>query len=77
MRKNVVIVSKNVHIRASLFKAPQNLVIISHGPERDFVFQLVDNSMFIDAWIKSRNMDFYSWITNSGKAAKISYPAQF
>jgi len=45
---------------ASMFKTPQNLVIVSHGPERDFVFQLVDNAKYIDAWIKSRNMDFYS-----------------
>ena len=47
-------------VNASLFKTPQNLVIVSHGPERDFVFQLVDNAKYIDAWIKSRNMDFYS-----------------
>ncbi len=47
-------------VNASLFKTPQNLVIVSHGPERDFVFQLVDNAKYLDAWIKSRNMDFYS-----------------
>jgi len=47
-------------VNASLFKTPQNLVIVSHGPERDFVFQLVDNAKHIDAWIKSRNMEFYS-----------------
>ena len=47
-------------VNASLFKTPQNMVIVSHGPERDFVFQLVDNAKFIDSWIKSRNMDFYS-----------------
>jgi len=47
-------------VNASLFKTPQNLVIVSHGPERDFVFQLVDNAKYIDSWIKSRNMDFYS-----------------
>ncbi len=47
-------------VNASLFKTPQNMVIVSHGPERDFVFQLVDNAKYIDSWIKSRNMDFYS-----------------
>ncbi|HRV29471.1 MAG TPA: hypothetical protein P5522_11890 [Spirochaetia bacterium] len=47
-------------VNASLFKTPQNLVIVSHGPERDFVFQLVDNAKYIDAWIKSRNVNFYS-----------------
>ena len=47
-------------VNASMFKTPQNLAIVSHGPERDFVFQLVDNAKYIDAWIKSRNMDFYS-----------------
>jgi len=47
-------------VNTSLFKTPQNLVIVNYKPERDFVFQLIENSKYIDCWIKSRDMDFYS-----------------
>ncbi len=47
-------------VNTSLFKTPQNLVIVSYDPEKDFVFKLVDNAKYIDAWIKSRDMNFYS-----------------
>lgn len=47
-------------VNTSLFKTPQNLVIVSHDPERDFVFKLIDNANYIDSWIKSRDMGFYS-----------------
>lgn len=44
----------------SMFKTPLNLVIVSHGPERDFVFKLVEHTKYIDAWVKSRDVGFYS-----------------
>lgn len=44
----------------SMFKTPQNLAILSHQPERDFVFRLIENSKYIDCWIKSRDIGFYS-----------------
>ena len=47
-------------VNTSMFKTPLNLVIVSHGPERDFVFKLVEHSKYIDAWVKSRDMRFYS-----------------
>ena len=43
-----------------MFKTPLNLVIVSHGPERDFVFKLIEHAKYMDAWIKSRDMGFYS-----------------
>ena len=47
-------------VNGSMFKTAQNMVILSHKPERDFVFKLIDHSHYIDSWIKSRDMDFYS-----------------
>jgi type III restriction enzyme len=44
------------------FKTPINVVFASHKPERDFVKRLVseENAKFIDAWIKSPDIGFYS-----------------
>lgn len=47
-------------VNTSLFKTPQNLVIVSYTPEQDFVFKLIDNAKYIESWIKSRDMGFYS-----------------
>lgn len=47
-------------VNTSFFKTPLNLVIISHEPERNFLFKLIDNSKHIDSWVKSRDMGFYS-----------------
>jgi type III restriction enzyme len=47
-------------VNTSMFKTPQNLVIVSHAPESKFVFQLIDNAKYITSWVKSRDMDFYS-----------------
>lgn len=57
----VLIPNKNIFVvNTSLLKAPQNLVLVSHSPERDFVFQLIEHGRLIHSWIKSRDMDFYS-----------------
>ncbi|GAI03597.1 unnamed protein product, partial [marine sediment metagenome] len=47
-------------VNTSVFKTPQNLVILSHEPERLFVFNLIENAKYITSWIKSRDMGFYS-----------------
>jgi len=46
---------------AFLFKAPLNIVLANHKPERDFVRQLIrpENAQVIDAWIKPTDKGFY------------------
>ena len=53
--------SKNLYAsNTSLFRSPQGLVILSHEPEREFLFRLIEHSKFINAWVKSPDMGFYS-----------------
>ncbi|MBW2740974.1 MAG: DEAD/DEAH box helicase family protein, partial [Deltaproteobacteria bacterium] len=40
-------------VNTSKLKSPQNIVLVSHSPEKEFVFQLIDNSDYIDSWVKS------------------------
>ncbi len=47
-------------VNASRLKNPQYIVLVSHTPEREFVFQLIDHADYIDAWIKSPDKGFYS-----------------
>jgi len=47
-------------VNASKLKTPQNVVLVSHAPEKEFVFQLIDHSDYIDSWIKSPDKNFYS-----------------
>jgi type III restriction enzyme len=47
-------------VNTSKLKSPQNIVLVSHSPEKEFVFQLIDNSNYIDSWIKSPDKNFYS-----------------
>ena len=52
---------KNVFaVNQSMFKTPQDMVIVSHKPERQFVFRLIDNSKLVHSWIKSPDKGFYS-----------------
>ena len=44
----------------SLFRSPQDLVILSHEPEREFIVRLIEHSKCITAWVKSPDMGFYS-----------------
>jgi len=56
-----LIPEKNVFaVNQSMFKSPQDMVIVSHKPERQFVFRLIENSRLIDSWIKSPDQGFYS-----------------
>ncbi|MDD5689575.1 MAG: hypothetical protein PHQ76_04780, partial [Caldisericia bacterium] len=47
-------------VNTSLFKTPQNLIVLSHEPEKIFMFKLIENSKYIKAFVKSRDMGFYS-----------------
>jgi len=47
-------------VNTSKLKSPQNIVLVSHSPEKEFVFQLIDNSDYLDSWIKSPDKNFYS-----------------
>ena len=44
----------------SSFKTPQSVVLISYYPEKEFSFRLIENSLYIDSWIKSPDKGFYS-----------------
>jgi len=47
-------------VNTSKLKSPQNIVIVSHSPEKEFVFRLIEDSDYIDSWIKSPDKNFYS-----------------
>lgn len=47
-------------VNTSVFKTPQNIVRVSSNPEKLFVYKLIENAKYLDAWIKSRDMSFYS-----------------
>ena len=47
-------------VNTSKLKGPQNIVIVSHSPEKDFVFHLIENSDYINSWIKSPDKNFYA-----------------
>jgi hypothetical protein len=44
----------------SLFRTPQELVILSHDPERQFMYRLIEHGKWLDGWIKAADTDFYS-----------------
>lgn len=54
--ENIIIVNKH------LFKCPLNIVILSHGNEREFAKRLVEKEYAtrIDTWIKNADRGFYS-----------------
>lgn len=47
-------------VNTSVFKTPQSCVIVSHNPEKEFVFKLLENYKYLDSWIKSPDRGFYS-----------------
>ncbi|MDO9542317.1 MAG: hypothetical protein Q7J98_08345 [Kiritimatiellia bacterium] len=52
---------KNLYaVNTSLFRTPQSLVIVSHDPERQFLFRLIEVSKALTAWVKSPDREFYS-----------------
>ena len=47
-------------VNPSTFKTPQSTVLVSHHPEKEFVFRLLEHSDYLEAWIKSPDKGFYS-----------------
>ncbi|GAF85798.1 unnamed protein product, partial [marine sediment metagenome] len=47
-------------VNTSKLKSPQSIVLVSHSPEKEFVFHLIEDSDYIDSWIKSPDKNFYS-----------------
>ena len=47
-------------VNPSVLKTPQSTVLVSHSPEKEFVFLLLENSQYLEAWIKSPDKGFYS-----------------
>jgi type III restriction enzyme len=47
-------------INTTVLKSPQSAVLVSHTPEKEFVFLLLQNAKYLDAWVKSPDKGFYS-----------------
>lgn len=47
-------------VNTSKFKTPLDIIPVSHTPEKLFVFGLIENSDYVESWVKSRDMNFYS-----------------
>lgn len=47
-------------VNTSVFKSPQNLVRVVSAPEKLFVYGLIEHVRYLQTWIKSRDMGFYS-----------------
>lgn len=47
-------------VNPSVFKTPQSAVLVSHAPEKEFVFRLLEHSQYLEEWIKSPDKGFYS-----------------
>ncbi|MBU4185148.1 MAG: hypothetical protein KKC23_02925 [Proteobacteria bacterium] len=47
-------------VNTSKLKNPQNIILVSHSPEKEFVFLLIEHSAHIDSWVKSPDKNFYS-----------------
>jgi len=47
-------------VNPSVLKSPQSSVLVSHYPEKEFVFRLLAHEQYLDAWIKSPDKGFYS-----------------
>jgi len=47
-------------VNTSVFKNPQSSVLVSHTPEKEFVFGLLEHERYISSWIKSPDKGFYS-----------------
>lgn len=57
-------------VNSSVFKTPQSTVLVSHHPEKAFVFLLLEHYEYLEAWIKSPDKGFYSVDYEYWKAGK-------
>lgn len=56
-----LIQSRNVVlVNTPSFKTPLSLISTSHVPEREFVIKLIAHAKYVNSWIKSPDMGFYS-----------------
>lgn len=46
-------------VNESLFHTPQSTVLVTHTPEKVFVFELIKHEKYIRSWIKSPDKGFY------------------
>ena len=47
-------------VNPSVLKSPQSAVLVSHYPEKEFVFRLLEHEQYLDAWIKAPDKGYYS-----------------
>ena len=47
-------------VNPSILKSPQSTILVSHYPEKEFVFRLLENAQYLHSWIKSPDKGFYS-----------------
>jgi len=47
-------------INPTVLKSPQSAVLVSHSPEKAFVFLLLEHAKYFRSWIKSPDKGFYS-----------------
>ncbi len=47
-------------VNPSVFKTPQSTILVTHTPEKEFVFRLLEHSQYLHSWIKSPDKGFYS-----------------
>ena len=47
-------------VNTSMLKSPQTTILVSHSPEKEFVFQLIEHADYFHSWIKSPDKGFYS-----------------
>lgn len=47
-------------VNTSIFKSPQCLVRVSSNPEKLFVYGMIEHARYLQCWLKSRDMGFYS-----------------
>ncbi|MBN1102417.1 MAG: DEAD/DEAH box helicase family protein [Deltaproteobacteria bacterium] len=47
-------------VNTSLFRTPQELIILSHEPERSFLFRLIEHANLVTSWIKAPDRSFYT-----------------
>lgn len=47
-------------VNTSLFRTPQDLVILSHEPERRFLYRLIEHGNLVSSWVKAPDKSFYT-----------------
>ncbi len=64
-------------VNPSVLKSPQSAVLVSHSPEKEFIFLLLKNSTFFKSWVKSSDRGFYSLDYKFWKGGKTEVTRSF